>query len=161
MQTILVPTDFNPASIDYIPAICKQVNSDKLTLIFVHMFKLSDSMGELLMLSKRSREYQYISEEFYTRLNKLKADHPQIEQVKIEFLYGSTVSLFKNFIEQHEVDYVVDPDLYEVKMLNRSSINPAVMVKKSGLPVLTASKADSKKGISITQIKEEMLEVSL
>ncbi|MFA6087101.1 hypothetical protein [Mucilaginibacter sp.] len=139
MKTILIPTDYQPASLDCIHAVCGHLKNEELNLIFIHVFKLSDSITDLLMLSKRSREYEKVSDEFYERCNLLRMQYPRIKNVRIEFLYGSTLSMFKNFLENNEVDGVVYTEGCTYEQIHRSSIDPSVLVKKCGLPVISAN----------------------
>jgi hypothetical protein len=136
MKTILVPTDYQPSTFNCIPSLCQQLDKEDLTLIFMHMFKLSDSISELMLLNRRNREYEKVSDAFYERCNEAKAQYPQIKNVRIEFLYGSTLSLFKNFLEGNEVDAVLSPDDCSFTPIHKYSINPDVLVQKCGLPVI-------------------------
>ncbi|EOR94516.1 : hypothetical protein [Arcticibacter svalbardensis MN12-7] len=137
MKTVLVPTNFNPAALNCIPAVCNQFQGEKLNFIFVHMFKLSDSISDLLSLSKRNREYELISDEFYQCCYEIKKEFQQIKNLKIEFLYGSTLSMFRNFLEANEVNHILDVSDFGVYKLNKSSIDPSILIKRSGLPVIT------------------------
>lgn len=137
MQTILIPTDFNTAALNCIPSLCKQHKDQELRFNFVHMFKLSDSIGELLMLSRRNREFEQVSDEFYSRCNQLKAEYKQIKAIKIDFLYGSTLSYFKNYLENNDINAVLDASDCFVGKINKSSIDPQVLVQKSGLPIVS------------------------
>ncbi|MDB5288349.1 MAG: hypothetical protein JWR05_3298 [Mucilaginibacter sp.] len=139
MKTILIPTDYQPASLDCIHELCSQFKNEELSLIFIHVFKLSDSITDLLMLSKRSREYEKVSDEFYERCNLLRLQYPRIKKVRIEFLYGSTLSMFKNFIEVNEVDGIVNSEACTSEPLHKSSIDASVLVKKCGLPLISVN----------------------
>jgi hypothetical protein len=139
MKTILIPTDYQPASLDCIHELCSQFKNEELSLIFIHVFKLSDSITDLLMLSKRSREYEKVSDEFYERCNLLRLQYPRIKKVRIEFLYGSTLSMFKNFIEANEVDGIVNSEACTSEPLHKSSIDASVLVKKCGLPLISVN----------------------
>lgn len=140
MKTILIPTDFTQRSLDCIPGLCSQYDTQKISFVFVHMFKLSDSIGDLLMLSRRSREFENISDDFYTRCTTYKSQLPNIEAIKIEFFYGSTMSMFRNFLENHEVDCVLSPSDCSYSKINKASIDPLTLIGKSGLPVVTLMK---------------------
>ena len=141
MKTILIPTDYQPTSLDYMHGLTTNFKGEDLNLIFVHMFKLSDSVTDLMMLSRRSREYEKVSDEFYQRCNQVKANYPQIKNIRIEFLYGSTLSMFKDFLEHNEVDAVLEPQNYLFQQIHKSSIDPGVLMQKSGLPVISVNKA--------------------
>lgn len=139
MKTILIPTDYQASSLACVSAICSRFNGEELNLIFVHVFKLSDSMSDVLMLSRRSREYEQVSDEFFKTMEQLRKQYAQIKNVKIEFLYGSTLNMFKTFIEANEVDAVIEIEGSGFNAIHRSSINPALLVKRSGLPVISTN----------------------
>jgi hypothetical protein len=140
MKTILIPTDFTQRCLDCIPALSAQYDTQKVSLVFVHMFKLSDSIGDLLMLSRRSREFENVSEDFYNRCTNYKAELPNIEAINIEFFYGSTMSMFRNFLENHQVDCVLNPADCSCNKINKSSIDPLTLIEKSGLPMVNLMK---------------------
>lgn len=145
MKTILIPTDFSQRSLDCIPSLCSQYDTQKVSFVFVHMFKLSDSIGDLLMLSRRSREFENISDDFYNKCTTYKAQLPNIEVIKIEFFYGSTISMFRNFLENHEVDCVLNPADCSCSKINKSSIDPAILIEKSALPVISINRTQLEK----------------
>ncbi|MES2268802.1 MAG: hypothetical protein V4520_18705 [Bacteroidota bacterium] len=142
MKTVLIPTDYQAPSLDSIHAVCRQFKNEELNLVFVHVFKLSDSYSDLLMLSRRSREYEKVSDEFYRYCNVLRAQYPQIKNIRIEFLYGSTLSMFKDFIEHNEVDLVLESDSDTFTPIHQSSVDPGLLIKRSGLPVINVPKGD-------------------
>lgn len=144
MQTILIPTDFNIESLNIIPAVCNHFEGQKVSVIFIHMFKLSDSVTDLLMLSRRSREYEQVSDAFYNGCAALKQQYPQLSALKVEFLYGSTLSMFKNFLEHNDVDQVLDIKHCHAGKINKASIDPTVLIQKSGLPVLSIKPQSTK-----------------
>jgi len=165
MKTVLIPTDYQASSLDSVHAVCRQFKSEELSLVFVHVFKLSDSYAELLMLSRRSREYEKVSDEFYRYCNVLRAQYPQIKNIRIEFLYGSTLSIFKDFIEHNEIDVVLKSDDYAFASIHQSSVDPELLIKRSGLPVITVPKGDyasmmkGQKATAPVYQHEELLEV--
>lgn len=134
MQTILVPTDFNIKALDCVPAISKQFVGEDVAFIFVHMFKLSDSITDLLMLSRRSREFELIDNNFYNRCNEIKSQNNKIKAIRVEFLYGSTLSMFRNFIEANDVTHVLKAEHCSIGKLHKSSIDPMTLIQKCGLP---------------------------
>nr|WP_068891613.1 hypothetical protein [Pedobacter panaciterrae] len=136
MQTILIPTDFDSTSVNCISSLCKQLPEQELNFIFIHMFKLSDRMGDLLMLSRRNREYKYVSQSFYDQCELMKQTHPQIKAIKIEFFYGSTVGMFRDYLENAGVSQILDPSFCSTGKLNNNSIDPGLLVQRSGVPVI-------------------------
>lgn len=163
MKNILIPTDYRASSLDHIHAVCRRFKGEELNLVFVHLFKLSDSYTDLLMLSRRSREYEKVSDEFYSYCNVLRAQYPQIKSIKIDFLYGSTLSMFKDFIEHNEIDVVVEGQDCTFTPIHESSVNPALLVSRAGLPVILAEKVQINARVKQPKIavpqQEELLEV--
>ena len=158
MRILLIPTDYQLSALDCIPNLCMQARNEEFTFIFVHVFKLSDSISELLLLSRRSREFEQISDEFYEQCEALKATYPQIKKFKMEFLYGNTLSMFRNFIEDNEVDAVLDLSSCSIARINKSSIDPRILIQKSGLPIVTVGQVSlQKKTDPIVVPQAEML----
>ncbi|MBD1393176.1 hypothetical protein [Mucilaginibacter glaciei] len=139
MKTILIPTDYQAISLNSVDAVCSQLKGEDLNLIFIHLFKLSDSVTDLLMLSNRSREYEKVNDAFYERLTRMQAQYPQIKSVRIEFFYGSTLSMFRNFLEANEVDAVAYDQNSAANPIHKSSIDPSVLVSKTGLPIISTT----------------------
>jgi hypothetical protein len=156
MKTILIPTDFSQRSLDCIPSLSLQYDTQKVSFVFVHMFKLSDSIGDLLMLSRRSREFENISDDFYNRCTTYKTQLKNIEAIKIEFFYGSTISMFRNFLENHEVDCVLNPDECSYTKINKSSIDPLTLIEKSNLPMINVIKVERKEAIEHVLMTPEL-----
>lgn len=133
MKTVLVPTDFNLESTKIIDALVQNQGEENLNIIFVHAFKLSDSITDMLMLSRRSRDYENISDEFYEAINNSKNKYAnQISTIGIEYFYGSTVAAFKNFIEAFDVDSVAYLKGYKFTPINKYSIDPKYLTERSG-----------------------------
>jgi len=133
MKTVLVPTDFNLESTKIIDALVQNQGEENLNIIFVHAFKLSDSITDMLMLSRRSRDYENIGDEFYQALNNYKNKYPsKIKTIGIEYFYGSTVAAFKNFIEAFDVNSVAYLKDYKFTPINKYSIDPKYLTERSG-----------------------------
>jgi hypothetical protein len=136
MRTILIPTDYSVTALDYIANLCNHSGDEELNIIFLHVFKLSDSISELLMLSRRSREFEQISDGFYQRCEELKMEYPQIRSFRMEFLYGNGLNMFRNFLETNKIDAVLNLSNCDVAKTNKSGIDPQILIQRCGLPVL-------------------------
>ncbi|RZK42047.1 MAG: hypothetical protein EOO90_09035 [Pedobacter sp.] len=137
MKTVLIPTDFNVETIKIIDAFSLNYKLDGVKFIFLHSFKLSDSITDMLMLSRRSRDYENISDEFYAELEKRKQIHTSlIGGIAIEYFYGSTVAAFKNLLEDREVDAILYPKNYSFAPINKYSIDPNLLTSRCGCPVI-------------------------
>lgn len=161
MKTVLVPTDFKLGSINIIDALVQNQRNETLNIIFVHAFKLSDSITDMLMLSRRSRDYENISDEFYQQLDQVRAKYSnQIGNVGLEYFYGSTVAAFKNFIEAFDVDCIAYLDGYNFTPINKYSIDPKFLTGRAGCPVmqLTPSSVLATENLIDTRIQETQLQ---
>ena len=137
MKTIVVPTDFNTETLNIIDALTLAAPSEPMRIIFIHAFKISDSITDMLMLKRRSRDYENVSDEFYEKLNEYKAKYTQeIANLEISYFYGSTTAAFKNFLDGYEVDFIAYPKNYSFKPLNKFSIDPSYIISRSGCTVL-------------------------
>lgn len=157
MKTILVPTDFNIESTKIVDSLVQVQPHETYNIIFLHAFKLSDSITDMLMLSRRSRDYENISDEFYQQLNDFKSKYPsQIQNIGIEYFYGSTVAAFKNFLDTLEVSSIVYPKGYDFKPINKYSINPKFLTERSGCNVmeLAITEIKSSENLIDTKIRE-------
>ncbi|SER55924.1 hypothetical protein [Pedobacter rhizosphaerae] len=161
MKTVLVPTDFNLESVQIIDALIQDQPHETFNIIFIHAFKISDSITDMLMLNRRSRDYENVSDEFYQSLNDYKSKYQdQLSRVGIEYFYGSTVAAFKNFIEHFEVEYIGYPKNYNFKPINKFSIDPKYLTERSGckLLVLDTTNIRRKENLIDTRIEEKQLQ---
>jgi tyrosine-protein phosphatase YwqE len=158
MKTVLVPTDFNLQSLNCISKLTEHYYPEQLNIIMVHMMKITDSYSELLMLSRRSAEYEHVSQEFYDECIALKQKYAdKISNIRIEFFYGSTVSVFKNFLDANDVDAIIMLNDYNYKLLNKFSIEPASLVNRSGKQIVFADYKPAPTPL-IQQTKEYLVE---
>lgn len=137
MKRILVPTDFNVESTKIIDAIALHQGLEEVTVVFLHAFKLSDSITDMLMLSRRSRDYENISDEFYKKIDaySVKYQH-KVKGIGIEYFYGSTAAAFRNLLEGLQIDMVVYPQRYNFKPINKYSIDPKHLTARCACEVL-------------------------
>lgn len=140
MKNILIPTDFSINSLDCVPSLCAQFEGQELTICFIHLFKLSDSINELLLLGRRNKEYEHVSDSFYSECEKLKKQHPEIQSIKIDFFYGSTLGQFKNYLAANEIDSILHPADCSISKLNKTSIDPSILTDRCDTPLLRAQK---------------------
>ncbi|RZK20362.1 MAG: hypothetical protein EOO86_04605 [Pedobacter sp.] len=163
MKTVLVPTDFNLESTKIIDGLTQTQPNETFNIIFVHAFKLSDSITDMLMLSRRSKDYENISDEFYQVLNNYKAKYAsQINTIGIEYFYGSTVAAFKNFIEAFDVEAIAYPKDYSFKPINKFSIDPKILTTRSGCEVLELNimTLHNQENLIDTRIEEKQLKAA-
>ncbi|MBB5647805.1 hypothetical protein [Pedobacter cryoconitis] len=143
MKTVLIPTDFNENSVYLSENILKNFKDEPIRILFFHAYKLTDSISDLLMLSRRSTEYGQIPESFHSACYDFKKTHQaQIDTIGVEYFYGSTMAAFRNFAEAHEVDFIYCPETYSFRQISKYSINPDVFLNKSGIPILKVIQED-------------------
>jgi hypothetical protein len=137
MKTILIPTDFKTESLNCIPELLKKVYPDELNIIMVHIMDITDSIQELLMLSRRSAEYRHVPEGFYKQCADLKSKYPErIGNIRVEFFYGSTVAVFNNLLDANDIDAVVKLNNYTYDELTQNSIDPSKLISRCNKPVM-------------------------
>ncbi len=137
-RTLLIPTDLDPAMLGCITVLAKRLYPQKIEVILVNLMKLTDNPTDLEKLSRRSAEYQKISSGFYDACALLKRSNPDsIHDIRIEFFYGSTVAVFREYLETNNVDDIVMLDRYEYRKLNKNSISPELMVQRLGMQVMS------------------------
>ncbi len=137
MKRILVPTDFNVESIKTIDAIALHPGLEEVTVIFLHAFKLSDSITDMLMLSRRSKDYEKISDEFNQKIDAYTFKYQKkVKGIGVEFFYGSTAAAFRNLIDGLQIDLVVYPKNYNFTPINKYSIDPKYLTARCGCEVL-------------------------
>ena len=153
---ILIPTDFSLASLNAIIGLVKKHPEERFNISLVHFFKLSDSESELLMLARRSREYTHISQEFEDQLNDIRKNFPQqIERVHAEFFYGNTVAIFKNYLEARNIETIVCLDCHNYNQLTKNSLDPQMLVKRSGCKLINITQAPAR-----PQIDEDVIVIT-
>lgn len=162
MTTILIPTDFNEKSVHRSQDILKNFKAEQVKLIFFHAYTLTDSITDLLMLNRRTAEYGLIPEAFHKACYELRQQNETIAAIGIEYYYGNTIASFRNFAEAQEVDAIFYPSDYQFNKISRYSLDPAVLLSKSGLPVIVPVKTPAAviEKIIIPQIQEPVTEMA-
>jgi hypothetical protein len=153
MKNILIPSDFSIKSLDYINDLLYTYRNEQMNIVLVHVFLMSDSITELMLLSRRRKEYDFISPEFWNRCKQLEYEHwPQINSIRVECFYGSTVAVFKNFLEGQKIDEIVYPQHYQFRKLSKMSLDPARLIARSGLEVkLLTSESMAKEATPVSR----------
>ncbi|MFD2147998.1 hypothetical protein [Mucilaginibacter antarcticus] len=122
MKTLLIPTDFKLESLNAVSRLVETLHPQKLNIVMVHMLGITDCMGELELLSRRSVEYRLISSEFYNSCIRLKQQHADvIEKIDVTFFYGYTMAAFRNFLDAQDIDAIVKLDDYDYQLLTEKA----------------------------------------
>ncbi|WP_316772244.1 hypothetical protein [Pedobacter frigiditerrae] len=162
MKTILIPTDFNTESVKIIDALVLTNKPQNIGIIFMHAFGLSDSITDMLMLSRRSRDYENISNDFYTQLEIYRQKYPNhIKFIGIEYFYGNTVAAFKNFIDGVNADFIAYPKDYNFEKINKYSIDAKTLTKRCGCEVveLDVNEFSKEEKLFDTKMPQENIQV--
>lgn len=158
MKTALITTDFRIASTEVLETLLLEHPEETFRVIFFHAFKLSDSISDFLLLTRRSRDYEVVSDIFYERLNKYKADYSQqLHSIGIEYFYGSTVAAFKNFMEARSVDCIAHDACYKFNPLSKHSIDPKYLIDRVSCEMLVFDASISTKNRNPSTIENHQL----
>ena len=134
---ILIPTDFSLDSLKAIPALIQQQPGQQFNITLVNFLGLSDSISDLLMLSRRSREYEFVTQEFLNECTRLSREYSnQILSLQPEFFYGNTVALFKNYLEAREIHQVARLKDFSYLKLTPMSYEPGTLLERSKCNVI-------------------------
>ncbi|WP_114936225.1 MULTISPECIES: hypothetical protein [Mucilaginibacter] len=158
---IIIPSDFTLSSLNIIPVLAERYSKQKLNISLVHFLQLSDSISDLLLLSRRSREYQLIDDDFYAGCTMLKNDYAdQIENITPDFFYGNTVAVFKNYLEAKETELIAMPENHSYARLTPNSFDPTILMQRSGYKIVTI-KTEVKQPLTLVknEAEHELLEV--
>jgi uncharacterized Rmd1/YagE family protein len=162
MKTLLIPTDFKLESLNAVSRLVDTLYPEKLNIVMVHTLAITDSMGELALLSRRSAEYRLISAEFYNACTRLKQQHADtIEKIDVTFFYGYTMATFRNFLEAQQIDAIVKLVGYNYELLTEKSINPDNLIQRCGKEIILTSTKPVERGpqaeIEVEADAEQML----
>ena len=135
---ILIPTDFSLTSLKVIPALLQQQPAQQFNIVLVNFLGLSDSITDLLMLSRRSRERELITQEFMDECTKLSREYAdQILCLQTEFFYGTTIAVFKNYLEAREITQIAKLNNYQIEKLTSLSYDPDLLLERSQYKVVS------------------------
>lgn len=142
MRTTLIPTDFSLASTKVVDVLLHEHPNETFRIVFFHAFKLSDSITDLLMLNRRSKDYEIVGDDFYESMDQYKLKYPhQLQSIGIEYFYGSTVAAFKNFIEAHAIDCIAYDAGYTFNAINKFSIDPKYLTERVSCETIVVNTA--------------------
>ncbi len=130
IKKILVPTDFTGKSIDILTDYLLSNPTTKVNVTFFCGIKLSDSITDLLLLSRRTKEIEIVPKSFKNCCKCILEEFNMVENLRIEFFYGHTMALFRNFLDANRIDEIVyDPKLV-LEKLNKSSLDLIDIINK-------------------------------
>mgnify|MGYP006137000867 FL=1 len=104
-DSILIPTDFSIASLNLLKQALNDNREAKRNFILVFDCNLSDSITDLLFLSKATLITSCSNETFNEGLEILKNRYADvIDSIRIEPFYGFTKAAFRNFLSANQIE---------------------------------------------------------
>lgn len=130
MKQILIPTDFSGQSLDLLTDYLLVSGENEVSVLFFSVVKLSDSITDLLLLSKRTKEIELIPKSFENYCKCIHKEFSRIKEVRFEYFYGNTVALFRNFLDANRIDEIVYDPSIELQMITKVSSNSIEMIER-------------------------------
>jgi len=130
MNTIFIPTDFQPEFIQLIPTLSKALEGVHADIILGHLFKVKDYEQ---LYWKKNIEVKNIDPQF---VRECKSNLLSIGNLLVKNFAGSSISGLKLFFEINHVSLIINPIDYTFKKISKYTIeNPGRIIKRSGYPV--------------------------
>jgi hypothetical protein len=146
MKNVLIPTDFSYASLGLIARAASTIKG-RFNIILFHAFQMPDSLIDIVSRHSINHHGDYITEGLRIRCKKLKATYPNIGNISFRIMYGSTLAAFEHYAEANDIDLIIWPDELEFATVNRDSVDPSRMFRRSGIEIL--KKLESKKAATV------------
>lgn len=151
MKTIVIPSDFSIESFHVAETVVRNAK-EEVRILFIHLFHVGDDIQDLLFSNYRKKEYEFVSDEFRHECDMLKNVHAQnLKSIKIEFFYGGTLAVFKNFLDYNKADYIAYSKSYGMPKLSKSSIDALPVIQKCGLPLIDTDQVN-KSALSMSNV---------
>lgn len=137
MRNVLIPTDFTLQSLQLAQKALDALDHQPTNIILFHAFDINMQSPELLGSSRRLPYAEVLTDEFRNGCRRLKTTYSKfLKEVNIRHMYGSTVPVFRNFVDANDIDLIICPNDFVFSKVTESSVNPDKMFRKSGVPVL-------------------------
>jgi hypothetical protein len=116
MKTILIPTDFTIESLNTVKEALKQRAGENINLILVYGAYLSDSITDLLFISKPKQLATLQNKKFTEACEILRNKYDsQINSLRVELFSGHNQRAFEHFLTGNAVDELYVPRSYRSK----------------------------------------------
>jgi hypothetical protein len=139
MTNILFPTDFSAGSLKLAEQAIQSLNIRSANIFLFHAFEQPSSEFDLLVPGRQKPYTDALTDSFRQACKQLKDQYPKaVSKICFKFLEGSTLRLFRNFIDANEIDLIICPDEYNHIAVNKLSVDPRPLFKKSGIKVIRA-----------------------
>ena len=135
MNHILIPTDFSFTSVNFAAQAARQIGG-KCNVYLFHALDVPDSLIEVMHRTGLRSDSRLITEEHRIRCKKLKSEYPEIANIYMRIMYGSTLAAFRSFTEANSIDIIFLPESYKFRAVVRDSVDPTDWFRKAGIPVV-------------------------
>jgi len=136
MKTVVIPGDFSKETMQVAQAFTRNAQ-EQFSIVFTHLFHVSDDIQDLLFSTYRKKEYEFVSEEFWNECHILKDLYGNnLKSIKVEFFYGNKLAAFKNFLDAHHADFIAYSDTFGIPKLCKSSLDALPVIKKAGITLI-------------------------
>ena len=136
MRNVLVPTDFSPSTFDLVEKAVHTMGEQSLNITLFHAFQIPFFVSDLIRM-QRQPYHELLTDGFRNACKQIKQQYPkQVNSIVFRHLYGNTAAVFRHFVDAHDIDLIVYPELYEFAPVHKDSVNPDRMFKKSRVPLL-------------------------
>jgi hypothetical protein len=141
MKHILIPTDFSIRSLRVVHhAVDRFGANGPLNIVMFHAMQMPGSIMDLMMLARRSSQYDLITEDYKEASEIVKNKYGSaLQSFKTEFLMGRGNGVFRNFLLYHNIDAILCPSEPNFRKASPNSYDPAELIRKSDLPVYHVS----------------------
>ncbi len=135
MTTILVPTDFTPASLKLADQAVKVLNRE-VNIILFHAFEMPFYFADFFR-PEREPWQELLTDNLRLSCKQLKDKYPWlINNINLRFMQGNTPALFRNWAEANRIDMIVCPTSYVYTKIHARSLNPLPFFRKSRITLL-------------------------
>ncbi len=138
MKHIVIPTDFSIRSLKMVNQVAEHFRGEEqLAITLLHTMHPPTAIIDLLFLGKKNEYNEMISEDFRDACEIIQNKYASvIKQLKVQFVYGNTRRVIKNFLEANQTSLVVLPEDFSFQYTNKNSQDAIPLLQKCGYPVL-------------------------
>ena len=154
MVTIMIPTDFTATSLQIIEETILYFKPDSVNIILFHAFEMPASMQEVIG-DERKPHLRVMNEPFRKACKRIKDKYgPYVVNITYRHLYGSTISVFKHYLQFNKIDSIVFPDGYHFQQIHERSVDPERLIKGSNYPVIKSLLTDTLHSANVTLVNK-------
>lgn len=137
MTNILIPTDFSPASLQLAEQAIEALDIRSANFVLFHAFEMPSSEFDLLAPGRPRPYADVLNDNFRQACKQLKEQYPKaVQKICFKCMEGNNSRIFRNFVDANEIDIIICPDEYIYKAINKLSVDPRPLFRKSGIKVI-------------------------